>query len=215
MSCLPILSRPGSVPARVLRAGLAALAALFLGTCTDNPIAPGRTGRLLVQPAFDGSALFAPLAIDNLRLIVVRPPSEVLKTITQPFPANTDSVTITATDIQLELNTEDLLVTIELYAGTTLLFTGTQTVTVTAGITPQPAPISMLYQGPGSNLAALTLAPRDTTVRPGAVFTYQVTAADAQQQPVTSFYVGWQVSAGTITGTGQFTAPATRDTITG
>ena len=214
MPRLPILSRPGSVPVRALRAGLTALAALFLVTCTDNPIAPARTGRLLVHPAFDGSALFAPLAIDNLRLIVIRPPSEVLKTITQPFPANANSVTITATDIQLESTTEDLLVTIELYAGATLLFTGTQTVTVTAGVTPQPAPIPMLYQGPGSNLAALTLAPRDTTVRPGAVFTYQVTAADSQQLPVTSFYVGWAASAGTISTSGQFTAPATRDTIT-
>jgi len=214
MPRLRILSRPGTVPARVLRAGLTALAALLLGTCTDNPIASGRTGRLLVQPTFDGRALFAPLAIDNLRLIVIRPPSEILKTITQPFPANANSVTITATDIQLESATEDLLVTIELYAGATLLFTGTQTVTVTEGITPQPASIPMLYQGPGSNLAALTLTPRDTTVRPGSVYTYQVTAADALQQPVTSFYVGWQASAGTITGTGQFTAPATRDTIT-
>jgi hypothetical protein len=214
MPCLPILSRSGSVPTRALRAGLSVLAALVLGTCTDTPSAPGRTGRLLIRPAFDGSALFAPLPIDNLRLIVVRPPSEVLKTIIQPFPANANQVTVTAADIQLESSTEDLLVTIELYAGTTLLFTGTQTVTVTEGVTPQPASIPMGYQGPGANLAALTLTPRDTTVRPGAVYTYQVTAVDALQQPVPSFYVGWQASAGTITGTGQFAAPATRDTIT-
>jgi hypothetical protein len=214
MPLLPIPSRAGSLPARALRAGLTALTALLLVTCTDNPIGPGRTGRLLVRPVFDGSALFAPLAIDNIRLIVTRPPSEVIKTITQPFPAGTDTVRVTATDIELKSTSEDLLVTIELYAGTTLLFTGTQTIKVTVGVTPQPAAIPMLYQGPGSNLAALTLTPRDTAVRPGAVFTYQVTAADSQQQSVASFYIGWKASAGTIDGTGRFTAPATRDTIT-
>jgi hypothetical protein len=216
---MPLLSSRSTgrrLSARVLRAGVTTLWSVALVTCAENPVAPhrGALGYLSVRPVFDASALFAPLTIDNVRLIVIRPPSDTIKTITQSFPPNTDSLRLTASQIPLNSSSEDLLVTIELYAGTTLLFSGTQTITVTAGQTPSPAPLPVQYQGPGADIATLSLTPRDTTVAPGAVFIYQVAAADSQQAPLTSFYVGWKASAGTITGAGQFTAPATRDTIT-
>jgi hypothetical protein len=216
---MPLLSSRSTgrrLSARVLRAGVATLWSLAVVTCAENPVAPhrGALGYLSVRPVFDASALFAPLTIDNVRLIVIRPPSDTIKTITQSFPPNTDSLQLTASQIPLNSSSEDLEVTIELYAGSTLLFSGTQTITVTAGQTPSPAPLPVQYQGPGADIATLSLAPRDTTVGPGAAFTFGVAATDSQQAPLTSFYVGWKASAGTITGAGQFTAPATRDTIT-
>jgi hypothetical protein len=166
----PILTTGSRRIARAFRAGLTALASLLLVTCSENPTAPhhGAFGYLSVRPVYNNSgALFAPLAIDNLRLTVIRPPSTVLKTVTGPFPSNTDTVQVTAAQIPLDAASEDLEVTIELFAGTTPMFFGRQTVTVTAGAPAPPASVPMLYQGPGANMATLTLAPRDTTVGPG------------------------------------------------
>jgi hypothetical protein len=214
MPLLPIQPQTTGLARGTLRAALTTLAGLLLVTCTDNPVAPGRggVGQIRVYPTFDAFARIAPLAIDRVRLVVVRPQSDTLKDVSKPFPANQNSVQITAADVQLNSTSEDLLVTIELYSGTTLLFSGTQTYKVVAGVTPPASSIPVTYGGPGSNLDSLDLTPRDTVVQFNALVPYRLSGF-AAGLPLAQYYVSWSASAGTIDGAGVFHAPAVRDTI--
>ncbi len=211
----PLLRRAAP---RWLRSTCAALAAFLLVTCsTDSPLAPGRQGigSLRVVPAFNAFARVAPLTLDNVRIIVVRPPADTL--------VNTDSA-FSATSSQLQLNipvflqalTEDLQVTLELYSGTVLLFRGTTTVQVSQGVRTPPDSIPVTYQGPGSQVTTLTIAPRDTTLGFGAKVPFTVDATDANAQPVAQYYVSWSTvgaaTGTTVDGAGTLTAPSSRDT---
>jgi len=200
---------------RALRACGAALAALLLVTCTDNPIGPARPGlaRLRVAPQFDAFARVAPLAMDRFTITVVRPPADTLARVTKTFSPDSSAVSVPI-DIFLQSTSETVDVTIELYAGSILLFRGTQSLTVTQGGSTPPSSIPVAYQGPGSQLASLVIGPRDTTVPFGATFAFGATAQDSQAAPVAQFYVAWSASGGTINGAGEFTAPAARDTVT-
>src|SRR5690606_38942257 len=200
---------------RALRASLTAGAALLVITCTDNPVGPGRPGlgSLRVAPTFDAFARNAPLTLDNVRVIVVRPPSDTLANVARSFSVSSSQLTLNI-PLQLQAASEDLEVTLELYAGTTLLFSGTRIVRVSQGLTPPPDSVPVAYQGPGASIAAITIGPRDTTVVFGGGLRLGAPAVDSQAAPVASFYVGWTASAGTIDAAGQFTAPAARDTVT-
>ncbi|MFN8647189.1 MAG: hypothetical protein U0104_10515, partial [Gemmatimonadales bacterium] len=210
-----ITSRASGAARRALKAAGAALLALVVVTCTDNPIGPARPGlaRLRVAPQFDAFARVAPLAMDRFTITVVRPPADTLARVTKTFSADSSAVSVPI-DVFLQSTSETLDVTIELYAGSILLFRGTQSLTVTQGGSTPPSSIPVAYQGPGSQLASLTIGPRDTTVPFGATFAFGATAQDSQAAPVAQFYVAWSASGGTINGAGQFTAPAARDTVT-
>jgi hypothetical protein len=214
MPLVPIPTRAGRATGRALRAGFAVLSALFLSTCTDNPVEPRRLGLATVRiaPAFDAYARLAPLTLDNIRIIVVRPPADTLARVTSAFDPNSSQIQVPVT-VLLQSTSEDLEITLELYAGSTLLFSGTQTVTVTSGVNTTPNSIPVVYQGPGSQIATLTIGPRDTTVRFGGGFTFGASGLDAQQAPVPDFYVSWSATAGTINAAGSFTAPLARDTV--
>ncbi|MEO8200063.1 MAG: hypothetical protein ABI679_06020 [Gemmatimonadota bacterium] len=172
----------------------------LLASCAEAPTGQhGFMADLQVQPilpfgfAFSGSAL----AIDTLRLIVVRPPSTTLADTSVSFPADANSVQIRKS-VLLDHESEDMDVTLEFRGGGQVLFTGSQIVTLTAGsgaTTPPAIPIS--YVGPGATLASLALAPRDSTMSAGDSLPFRLTGIDGQQQPVTAFYVSWS-----STGTG-------------
>ncbi|MBL8978774.1 MAG: hypothetical protein JNM53_10195, partial [Gemmatimonadetes bacterium] len=70
----PAFRVPGAAR-RVVKCAAAALLSLLVITCTDNPVGPGRPGlgSLRVAPTFDAFARNAPLTLDNVRVIVVRP----------------------------------------------------------------------------------------------------------------------------------------------
>ena len=210
----PAFRVPGAAR-RVVKCAAAALLSLLVITCTDNPVGPGRPGlgSLRVAPTFDAFARNAPLTLDNVRVIVVRPPSDTVARVSRSFSVSSSQLTLNI-PLQLQAASEDLEVTLELYAGTTLLFSGTRIVRVAQGLTPAPDSVPVAYQGPGATIAAITIGPRDTTVVFGGSFLFGATAVDSQQAPVASFYVGWTASAGTIDAAGQFTAPAARDTVT-
>ncbi len=202
--------------APLIRAGQAALAVLLLVTCsTDSPIGLDRPGlaAVRVRPKFDASARLAPLTLDRVRVIVVRPPTEILADISRGFDANATQVQVDA-PVLLNDVSEDLQVTVELYAGSQLLFRGTRTITVTAGSSTAPAEIPVDYAGPGSTLTTLALAPLDTSVTPGATFTFRISARNGQGADVPEFYVGWSASGGSITPAGSFTAPQTPGPVT-
>jgi len=201
---------------RALRAALTPLLALLLVTCTDNPVSPGRPGigTLRLIPTFNEYAQFAPLVLDSVRVIIVRPPTDTLRPIIgRHFNANSQQLQLDI-PVTLQNATEDLEVTLEMYAGSLLLFSGTDTVQVSVGGNATAQPASLTYSGPGKSTAALNLTPRDTTVALGGGFTFGVTAIDSQAAPVTTFYVGWGATAGTVDATGRFTAPSSRDTVT-
>ncbi len=214
MPLLQITPRAHGALGRALRAALTVSAALLLVTCSgDTPIGPGRPGigTLRVAPQFDAYARLVPLSLDKVRVIVVRPPSHVIADVTQDFSANSSQIQIDVS-VLLQGTSEDLYVTLQLLSGTTLLFEGTDTISVTAGGTTPQSSIPVVYEGPGSNLTSLSISPRDSTVPPNAVVQFGATAAD-DGGPVTSFYVNWSSSGGTINAAGSFTAPGVRDTI--
>ena len=184
-------------------------------TC-DAPTGPQRRmARLSFMPVFSiNASQFAGLTVDNVRLTAVRPPSETLAVDTIPFPA--DSQAITANFAVPVSGTETLTVYIELLAGTTVMFTGSQSVVAIPGQTAsQPQPIPVGYSGPGSNVATLTVAPLDSGAAYGAQIPFRVTALDSSSNPVASFYVGWSTSnsAHTINANGVFTAGNGRATV--
>jgi alpha-tubulin suppressor-like RCC1 family protein len=190
------------------------LAAVSLVTCTEEPTSPTRpgVGTLRVTPHFNPYARLVPLTLDNVRVIVVRPPTDTILRAARSFSPGTQQLTLSLPVLLLS-SSEALQVTLELYAGSTLLFTGTSTVQVAAGASTPPASVPVSYQGPGATLATLTLAPRDTSVTLGATFPFGATAVDAQQNNVPQFYVSWSADAGTIDAAGVFIAPQTRDTL--
>src|SRR5512140_823275 len=119
----------------LLRSAGAALAAFMLVTCSsDSPVGPGRRGigSLRVAPSFDAFARVAPLTLDNVRVIVVRAPAETLAVVPKPFNPNSNQLQLNV-PVFLQSVTEDLLVTLELYSGQILLFSGTRTVRVSQG----------------------------------------------------------------------------------
>ncbi len=202
---------------RTLRAALALLLPLLLVTCTDNPAGPDHPGigTLRIAPAFDAYSRIAPLTLDNVQVIVVRPAADTLARVSRGF-------SITSQQLQLDVPvllsglTDDLDVTLRLFAGATLLFEGTSTIRVTAGVGTLPNSIPVSYQGPGSSVASLTLSPRDTILQTGDSLAFQLSAADSQQSPVALYYASWKLSGVTATdarldATGRLRAPSTPD----
>ncbi|TFG86915.1 MAG: hypothetical protein E4H17_03790, partial [Gemmatimonadales bacterium] len=188
--------------------------AMTLVTCTDSPVGPGKGGIAYVrlQPVFDAFSRVAPLTLDRVRVVVIRPRTDTLADVRQAFSPTATSVRLDV-PVRLEQTTEDLEVNLELYAGSTLLFAGTDTIPVTAGTPNAAAPIPVTYKGPGQNVASLTVLPRDTTVFFGAAIDMQASAVDSQQAAVAQFYVSWTATGGTIDASGRFTAPSVRDTV--
>lgn len=185
-------------------------------TC-DAPTGVRRPVTIALAPQFSLTALddFAGLAVDKVRLTAIRPPADTLARQTVNF--SPDSAQVSARlSVQLSVP-EQLLVTLELLAGTTVLFTGQQTVTVNPGLlTPAPpTPVTVGYVGPGAALATLTVGPRDTGITLGGELPFRASAADSAGQPVAQFYTAWRTGSTvhTIDATGRFRAGNARGTV--
>ena len=190
-----------------------ALALATLAACGD-PSGVAGSATLALEPTFAaGTNLDAlSLVIDRVRVVAYRSASEeVVADQTTPFAVDAQEVVLTIR-IPLEQPTETLSVSVDLLAGSQALFSGGQSMTVTSGATTTPpAPVTLFYFGPGANVAALIILPRDTTVTTGDSLQFTVTAIDAAQAPVPDFYVGWSTSdslRGTVNATGLFRAAA-------
>src|SRR5512144_3039634 len=146
--------------------------AVSLATCAREVAGPPRRAALSVSPVFPSDLAAFNLSVDSVRLIVVRPPSDTVLDKVFAFPANQPSLSISAS-VPLEQSSETFQVTIQLLSGTTALFEGSQAVTVTAGETPQPAPIPVgTYIGPGQNVASLTMDPPDSVLTQGGTLQF-------------------------------------------
>ena len=208
---------------RAVRAAAALLAALALVTCAEDPIGPATgQGRLHILPVFGPYARIAPLTLDQVRIVVERQDSrtETSDTIVdkvRAFDVNRDQLRIDDIFVRMQVASEDLLVTLQLLSDGTLLFQGSQIVPVVRGQSTPQTSIPVSYQGPGANVASLTLAPRDTVLSPGATLDYRLDAFDIQGAPVAQYYVSWSLTGGPAAGAGinaagRLTAPSVPDT---
>jgi hypothetical protein len=200
------------------RALTALLVAGTLTTCARDAAGPGRRVALAVEAVLPSSLELAAfnLAIDNIRLIVVRPPADTVFNSTFPFLPSLDSLQLSA-EVTLEQSPETFQVTIQLLSGTTLLFSGTQDVTLSSEANNPPAQVPVTYSGPGQNVATLIIGPLDSVLTQGAALQFRASALDAQSNPVANFYLSWTTSdpvAVPIDATGRLVAPPARRTVT-
>ncbi len=200
------------------RAALASLVFAFALTTCDQPAAgPGGRAALAVQvvmPTSPDLALFN-LTIDNVRLIVVRPPSDTVFNQVFFFPPDQTDLPLEA-DIPMQTSPETFRVTIELLSGTQVLFSGTQDVSLDEGTTNPPAQLPVTYSGPGQNVATLSIGPVDSVLTQGGTLQFRLTAQDGQGAPVPTFYASWTTSDTVIAkvdASGLLTAPFSRSTI--
>jgi hypothetical protein len=202
---------------RVLGTLVAAAAVTALVTCGRDTAAPHQPASLAITaslpPGLDLQAFN--LTIDHVRLIAVNSKGDTAFNQLFSFPANQPSLSLTA-DVPLAQSPETFQVTIELLSGTTLLFSGKQTISLTSGSSNPTAQIPVSYSGPGQNVASLTLGPLDSLLTEGSSLQFRVTAKDALGANVPSFYVSWTTSdtATPIDATGTLKAPLLRKTIT-
>ncbi len=196
-------------PPRLLRLGvLCGLLALGGVTCTESPASPGlahgETAVLRFAPSFSAAtaALYAGLGsfgltVNNVHVHIDHPPAPAFDTVVV-VPAGADSLPL-ALPVVLNGPSEVLTVQVELRDGAQVLFSGTQTVLATAGLTSGPPPtVVIAYVGPGADATQLTIAPRDTAIGITGGVQYRFDARNAQNVPDPGVTVAWSVADGTV-----------------
>lgn len=183
-------------PALVAALLVATLSHCGLEGASDTSGVPGLVS-LAFRPILPaGFQLFTgSLTIAQVRLALVREPTDTIARSIRQLPDDSTSVRF-ALPVALTSQAESLLAVIEYQTsqGTTL-FTGQVRVEARVGTASPVAPAVLLtYTGPGGNIASLNLSPFADTVLAGDSVSYQVTAIDSSQQPVSSFYVSWSTS---------------------
>ncbi|HTH64466.1 MAG TPA: invasin domain 3-containing protein [Gemmatimonadales bacterium] len=220
MSDARIGHRHGPRPDR--RGLVALLLVTALATCTTDhtPTGPGRGGRgfLAVRPLVSSPVSLAAfnLTIDGLHIVATRVPSGIALDTTIFF--SPDSTTLhLALPLALNSNPETFTLLVELLAGSKVLFSGTQSVSVTIGPpdTSAAATVPLAFVGPGAKLNHIHITPLDSVVNLGGTQLFHATA-DSSGQPVDSFYVTWTTSDTTlakINGQGLLKAPGARGAV--
>ncbi len=203
---------------RALARSLAiAFGALLLITCGEEAIAPRipRIAQLSVEPIIPAGARTGGLVLDSVAIRVARTDGSTVTRFAKRFPVDSAQLSLTSPQFLLSGLSEDFDVTVDLFAGGVLLFSGTSRVTVGAAIGSPPFQVPVSYQGPGLQVASVQIQPRDTMLTAGAVVAFRVTALDSLAVPVTQFYVGWSSTASPeiVDASGTVTAPALRDTV--
>ncbi|HWB35267.1 MAG TPA: hypothetical protein VHA75_04495, partial [Rugosimonospora sp.] len=207
---------------RLLRVALVAASALSVITCAEDPTGPAAGEGRLRMVAVLANSLVPPLSIDRVHVRVGRPDqaSETIITVyddTVRFSPDQNTLTLRDIRIPMSVESEDLRVDLELLAGATVMFAGSQVVTVTRGLVTPPTSITLFYAGPGANVATLVLAPRDTTIAPGATVDFRLDAFDSSGAAVPQYYASWSLTGGPAAGArinanGRLTAPGVADT---
>lgn len=156
------------------------------------------------------------LVVDQIKVRVVRPPSEWVMDTTATFPADAQSVSLRV-QVPLKARMESLDVVLELWAGPLLVFAGSRSVDVAeGGRASQPTAIPMTYRGPGAEARKIQITPRDTVLRPGEVFGFGILADNGSGVPVGDVYVNWFLtgsSGASVQPTGVLTAAAARGSV--
>ncbi|MDH5805091.1 MAG: Ig-like domain-containing protein, partial [Gemmatimonadota bacterium] len=98
--------------------------------------------------------------------------------------------------LPLRGSSDDFDIDIELANGPSVLFAGSEPVTVASGgAQTSEINIETVYVGPGSDIARLQFLPGDTVVTFGDEATFAVLAFDRDENPVEEFYVSWSTSS--------------------
>jgi hypothetical protein len=201
-----------------LRVFATLVSVVALATCGRDTAAPRPPAALAVAATLPPGLNLAAfnLSIDHVRLIAVNSKGDTAFNQIFSFPANQGTLSLTA-DVPLAQSPEAFQVTIELLSGAAVLFSGTQSVSLSSGPSNPTAQIPVNYSGPGQNVATLTLGPPDSLLTQGATLQMRVTAKDGVGANVPSFYVSWSTSdtvAAPIDATGTLKAPLLRKRIT-
>lgn len=183
-------------------------------TCSDSPAAVRRAPvRLAFAPRFSSQAatIYRSLAafqlsLDNVRVLVAAAPVDgitdvsptVLVDTTVAFPAEQSQITI-GIDLTLQNAQQTVVATIELRAGDTPYFAGSQTFVVKQGdTTSAPEPVELSYVGPGATAAFVSISPNSPTLAPSASFQFNAHVIDQSEQTVTDLPLSWSTSDATI-----------------
>lgn len=195
------------------------LLALLAG-CGDAVTDGTGNGRvaLAVAPEYPTGYLAGSLnlVVDQVKLRVVRPPSEWVVDTAASFPEDAQSVTMRV-QVPLKARVEHLDVVLELWAGPLLVFAGSRSVEVAeGGRAGQPTGIPLTYRGPGAEARNIRITPRDTVLRPGETFGFGVLADNGSGIPVGDVYVNWSVtgnSGASVMPSGVLTAAGGRGSV--
>ncbi|MGH7618042.1 MAG: hypothetical protein ACREPM_12500, partial [Gemmatimonadaceae bacterium] len=199
---------------------LAVVAAAAISSCTETPSASekplagaGGRARLDFVPVFapDARAAAARLAdfgitFDHVRVVITRPPSEVVIDTTIAYTNGEGDVTLDLT-VEVKSANEAFDAGIDYTNPSGVVFHGEGTVVSHAPDAPAPAPpeIDVHYAGPGATVAKIVLSPKTSTIfAPGSV-TFSVTAFDANNAAATVPPINWtssDPSVATISSTG-------------
>ncbi|MEO8448882.1 MAG: Ig-like domain-containing protein [Gemmatimonadota bacterium] len=186
------------------------LVAVLVGACEEPTRSPaGLVANLaptIMLPS-TGTASGAPIAIDGVRIRVVRPPSESVLDTLIPFPPTATSLNVRLR-VQLKDRLERLTVTVELLVGSRPYYAATAPVDLAAEGSAQPT-LNLTYVGPGAAAQTVRISPRDTTVTLGDLVQMRVAGFDAAGTPLTELLVTWSTSSSAIViaADGSFTAP--------
>ena len=196
---------------RLLRGLLPVVFAAGAVVTCDSPTAPvRRMVGLAFQPIVRYRlGTFGGMSVDQVRLIAVRGSDST----SQTFNFSPDSSQIKASMAVPVTDTATFLVTIQLLSGGTIMFTGQQSVLVSAGLSSQPTQaVELSFVGPGAQIAFIQIAPRDSGVSFGGSLPFRITAIDSTENAVAQFYVAWSTSgaANKINANGVFKAGTTR-----
>jgi adhesin/invasin len=197
---------------RTPRMVLAGLVALAGGACSDSTGDSNTPVQLALQPELPASypADAFDLAVDRVRVRLIRPPAEAVIDTVVMFPPNATELSVKV-KVPLIARREVLNAGIEMSAGTRILFAGTREVEVSdvPGVAPS---IPLQYVGPGTMMTSIRIEPRDSALRPGQVFRYRVVAFSGQTE-LEDFYVGWSTNDPehvTVDALGSLVVPAER-----
>jgi hypothetical protein len=160
------------------------------GACTDSTGGNDSQVQLALQPQFPAS--YTPgvfeLAVDRVRVLLIRPPAEAVVDTLVLFPADETELNVRIR-VPLISKRETLTATLEMSGGTQVLFSGTSAIEVTNSVSLAPT-IPLQYVGPGLLMTSLRIEPRDSALRPGQAFTYRIHAFSGLSA-LEDFYVGW------------------------
>jgi hypothetical protein len=149
-----------SLARRFWRVALPTLVVAGAAVTCDSPMSP-HPAMISIAPKLDLASLsqFAGLTVDQVRVRIIRPGPPPDTAVDRIWPFSVDSTHLDL-DISIEVTgTEVLDVVFDLMAGSQVVFTGTQQVTVTAGAPTPPTPLTPAFVGPGAQIGSLLVSP--------------------------------------------------------
>lgn len=210
---------------RAVQASVLIAGALGLVQCVDGPTSPGGSrSTFAFAPVWDSrasqtAALLddAGFPLDRVRIILIRPPSEVLKDTTLVIHADDPPM-----DLGLTVPArpgEEVVLRLQFLSGTTLLFEGTTSVTTVAPTAPNVpvVPVTPEFVGPGATAKTVDVGPASGSFSTSAPVAFTATVRDQNGIVLTGAVLAWTVNdatLGAISNTGVFTPSGKRGNVT-